>query len=141
MDPDPHGFGTQKIQSWIWFRNKTFRIHNTELNRQFPHQGLAQKKQSLTTRCHCNFFSDYLLIKSAYLYLKNTTGTYFLFFLGFFQNSSFLATTNFRGSRSQAQHWPEQLLYSMVAWTPLPCYLKLILRQFKFYVRRGYISN
>ena len=29
MDPDPHGSGTLKIQSWIRIRNKSFRIHNT----------------------------------------------------------------------------------------------------------------
>ena len=27
VDPDPHGSGTRKVQTWI--RNKSFRIHNT----------------------------------------------------------------------------------------------------------------
>ena len=43
MDPELlPGSGTRKIQSWIWIRNKSFRIHNTGVLNYlpFPHRPL-----------------------------------------------------------------------------------------------------
>ena len=52
MDPEIFpGSGTRKIQSWIRIRNKSFRIHNTDLNNQLLSIGITKGRGPLLPGC------------------------------------------------------------------------------------------
>ena len=54
MDPEllpGSGSGTRKIQSWIWIRNKSFRIHNNNKN---SHYSVSDNKTMYFSFLKCN---------------------------------------------------------------------------------------